>query len=554
MLFQPNSDFSAILTYEYHDSEVIGATAVAQQYGDLYQTLDLANVLGGGEPQLRVLDPYDEKTDHSNPPVRDAETEFIFLNMEWALNDEWELTSVTSSQDWESTVKGQSAPDPVNFPDILSADTTYGPYYLSDFITKPSAESFTQELRFSYDSDNWSSIIGAFYADTEIPNYTPFSQTIGVFPIPGNPFIIKAAGLSDIREDITEWALFTHNIYTIRDGMEFTFGLRYSDVEKESIKGQLTGVGPLAELNSPFVPTTSWADDIPKRTDSWDEVTGTLKLNYYVTDDVAVYGGWDRGFKAGGHDVCKDNNGEPLCNNFDSEIADNFEVGFKGRFGGSLIWNGAVFYQTFDDYQVEVQDEEGIGNTILNAASAEIWGVETDFQWLLGSNLLIDGNISYVDATWDDFEDAECLRPQYQREACDPVTGTQDLSGEDLNYNSPWTANINATWSSNFGNGMGWWIRGEVAYKDEVYFFPDLDPDVVADDYTLFNASIGLRAEDDSWEIMLWGKNIFDEEYLRNGSRNRDAGAASFAAAVGGPDPVEGYSARFIAVISCEYR
>lgn len=548
ILFEPNSDFNAILTYEFHDTEVTGATAVAQEYGDLYQTLDLANVLGGGESQLQVLDPYGGKTDHSNPPNRESETELIYLNIEWALNDKWGFNSVTSSQDWESTAEGQFAPDPA-FPDILTADTSYGPYYLSDFITEPGAESFTQEFRFSYDSDNWSSIIGAFYADTEVPNYTPFAQTIGVFPIPGAPFIIKAAGLSDIQEDINEWALFTHNIYTISDGLEFTFGLRYSDVEKESVKGQLTGVGPIADLNSPFVPATDWPEgpntvgpyNIPKRTDSWDEVTGTLKLNYYVTQDVAVYGGWDRGFKAGGHDVCKDNAGEPLCQDFDSEVADNFEVGFKGRFGGNLIWNGALFYQLFDDYQVEVQDEEGIGNTILNAASAEIWGVETDVQWLVGENLLIDANVSYIDATWDEFDDAECLRPQYQREVCDPVTRTQDLSGKDLNYNSPWTANLNATWSSSFGNGIGWWVRGEVAYKDEVYFFPDLDPDLTADDYTLVNASIGIRSADDTWEIMLWGKNIFDEEYLRNGSRNRDAGSADFASAVGGPLPVEGY-------------
>lgn len=539
VLFEPNSSFNAILTYEYHESEVIGATAVAQEYGDLYQTLD-AIINAGGPTQLNILNPYGGKTDHSNPPVRDNETEFLYLNMEWALNDEWTLTSVTSNQDWESNVKGQTPPDPAR-PDILTADTTYGPFYLNDFITQPAAESFTQELRFSYESDDWSSIIGVFYADTDIPNYTPFAQTIGVFPLPSGPLIIKAAGLSDIRENNEEFAIFTHNIYTIRDGLEATFGLRYSDVEKTSTKGQLTGVGPIAELNSPFVPVTPWADDIPTRTDSWDEVTGTLKLNYYVTDDIAVYGGWDRGFKAGGHDVCKDAGGEPLCQDFDSEIADNFEVGFKGRFGGSLIWNGAVFYQMFDDYQVEVQDEEGIGNTILNAASAEITGFETEFQWLATEQLLVDGNISYVDAAWDDFSDAECLRAQYQREFCDPVTGTQDLSGEDLNYNSPWTANLNATWSDNFGNGMGWWVRGEVAYKDEVYFFPDLDPDLVGEDYTLVNASIGIRAADDSWEIMLWGKNIFDEEYLQEGSRNRDNGSDSFAAATGGPLPSEGY-------------
>ena len=100
----------------------------------------------------------------------------------------------------------------------------------------------------------------------------------------------------------------------------------------------MTGVGPIADLNSPVVPVTPWADDIPTQKDSWDEVTGTIKLNYWLTDSLSVYAGWDRGFKAGGHDVCKGTEPEPICADpFDSETADNFEIGFKGRFNDNII-------------------------------------------------------------------------------------------------------------------------------------------------------------------------------------------------------------------------
>ena len=178
----------------------------------------------------------------------------------------------------------------------------------------------------------------------------------------------------------------------------------------------------------------------------------------------------------------------------------------------------------------------GIGNTILNAASAEISGVETDLQWLASDNLLVEGNVSYIDARWDEFDNAECLRIQYQAVKCDSETGTQDLSGKRLNYTSPWTANVSATWSDNFNNGMGWYIRGEYVYRDDVFFFPDLDPDLTADAYSLFNAQLGFTAADDSWEVMLWGKNILDEDYLEGGSRNRDASEPAF-----GGTPTEGY-------------
>ena len=321
VLFEPSADFSAILSYEFHDSTVVGATAVAQEYGDLYQTLDAS--LNPDNSLLNVIDPYDDITDHSNPPERDATTEFVYLNVEWMLNDEWSLTSVTGWQDWEFIADGRElTPD-----GFKTAATTYGPYFLNDFINELDTESFTQELRLSYESDDWSSLIGVFYGDTELDNYTPFSQAIGVFPLPTGPLIIKSAGLSDIRETNEEIAIFNHNIWTVSDRLELTFGLRWSEVEKDDIKGQLLGVGPIADLNSPFVPTTQWADDIPSQKDKWSEVTGTLKANYYLTDDLSVYAGWDRGFKAGGHDVCKDDeNGDPFCPApFDSEIADNFE-------------------------------------------------------------------------------------------------------------------------------------------------------------------------------------------------------------------------------------
>ena len=529
ILFEPSDDFSAILTYEYHESTLEGSDSITQEYGNLNALAELSRN-PAGPTKLNVLDPYDRKTDNSNPSNRDVETENIYLNVEWAINEQWGLTSITSQQYWESDVRGQFL-TPEGFE---TADTAVGPYYLNDFINQPESDSFTQEFRFSYESDNWSSIVGMFYADTELISYTPFGSTIGI--IPGR-FEFKAAGLSDLTEDIKEWALFTHNIYTIQEGLELTFGLRYSDVEKESVKGQLTGVGPIADLNSPVVPVTPWADDIPTQKDSWDEVTGTIKLNYWLTDSLSIYGGWDRGFKAGGHDVCKGTEPEPICADpFDSETADNFEVGFKGRFNDNIVWNGAVFYQQYDDYQVEVQDEVGIGNTILNAASAEITGIETDLQWLASENLLVEGNLSYIDARWDEFDNAECLRPQYQAVKCDSETGTQDLSGKRLNYTSPWSANISATWSDNFNNGMGWYIRGEYVYRDDVYFFPDLDPDLTADAYSLFNAQIGFTAQDESWEVMLWGKNILDEDYLEGGSRNRDASEPAF-----GGTPTEGY-------------
>ena len=543
LLWEPSDKFNAILGYEDHDIHVEGSSSVAQEYGDLYYTWEqkVEGITDPADSKLDILDPFDRKTNHSASTDRDTQTSIWSLNMEWEINDRWSMTSVTSDQEFGAFQTGLDGSEFINEAGDsvpATADTSIGPYKINDFYQDTSTDTFTQELRFTFEGEKWSSIIGAFYADTELRSYVPFTSPLGAL---GPNAQFKAAGVSDLTDDVEEWAVFTHNIYSIREGLDLTFGLRYSDVEKESVKGQLTGWGPLADLNTPPVPTTPWGESIPSQKNSWDEITGTIKLTWWLNDELSLYGGWDRGFKAGGHNVCKGTEEAPDCPDpFESELADNFEIGFKGRFlDQTLVWNGAAFYQTYDDYQVDIADEEGIGNSVKNAASVEIQGVETEVQWLASENLLIDGNISYVDARWDEYEDAGCLRAQYQVIACqDDGNGNfvQDLSGERLNYTSPLTGNVNATWSDQFSNGINWYIRGEYAYRDDRFFFPDLDPDVKDGDYFLLNASIGFSGEAGNWDVIFWGKNLTDEEYLIGANRNRDAGVADF-----GTTPIEGY-------------
>ncbi len=519
LLLAPGDSLSATLGYEEHETDVYGSVAITQEYGDLYQTLDSLNPDG---PLLVVRDPFDRITDNSDPSDRETASSMWSLHVHWDIDERWSLTSITSDQEYELVTAS-------NTNSLRASDTSVGPYRLNDFSNQPSTDALTQELRLSYADESWSSIIGAFYADTDTVSYTPFSNFVGIFA--NGAVQIKAAGLSDITDDFEEWALFTHNILNLGEGLDLTFGIRYSEVEKRARKGQVTGVGPFAELNHPAVPVNTWGDRIPVQNDTWDEFTGTLKLSHWISEDISIYGGWDRGFKAGGHNVCKNRDDEPYCPEpFSSETADNFEIGLKGRFlERSLNWNVSAFYQIYEDYQVEIADELGIGNSVLNAAEVQIQGLETEVVWLASENLTLSGNLSNIDATWERYDDAGCIRAQYQRQACmearDANGNTvfiQDLAGEPLNYNPEWSYNLFATWSDSLANGMRYYLRGELAYRDELHFFPDLDPSAVADDYTLLNASFGLSAAEGDWELIVWGKNLTDEEYLSTGARNRD--------------------------------
>lgn len=545
-------NLSAVLGYESHETTVVGSPSAIQQYGDLWAVWE-ADVEGipPEDTQLTPFDPDDYTINNVGASSRDTDTDILSLHLEYVINDEWTFNSVTSDQDYELNTKGASGvgssyDHPANAgsvnpqPGLNAASAgTAGPYPLSDFLQISASESFTQELRLTFSGEKWSSIFGAFYAETDLTSIVDFNQTFGI--LGGDPQY--APGISTILDDTEEWAIFTHNIYSINEGLDLTFGIRYSEVEKTATKGQTLGVGVFDGLTSFLVSPTPWADDIPVQKDKWDEVTGTVKITYWLNEEMSVYGGWDRGFKAGGHNVCKDSRragieGPDCPEPFDSEIADNFEVGLKGRFlEDTLVFNSAIFYQQYEDYQVEIQDDVGIGNSVQNAAAVEIKGIEGDFQWLANENFLLDGNFAYIDSRWDEYKDAGCLRPQFQRVACSPNEAgnpVQDLSGKRLNYSAPWSANLNATWNDSFKNGMNWFVRGELTFKDDRIFFPDNDPDVRDGSYTAFNASIGFSGETGNWDVTLWGKNLTNADYLVGASRNRDNNALA-------AEPIEGY-------------
>lgn len=540
-------DLIAVLGYEKHDTVVVGGGSTIQQFGDLWEVWE--QEIEGVAPEDTKLIPFapdDYTVDNVAFSDRDTEYEIFSLHLEYAINDLWTFTSVTSDQEYTLVTRGAkgvgtSYDQPVNSgienpaPGLNSAAAgTLGPYFISEFILDNNDTSFTQEFRFTYSGDTWSSILGAFYAETDLDRVTQFNQTFGI--LGGAPQY--APGVSDLIDDTEEWALFTHNIYSFNEGLDLTFGIRYSEVEKTAKKGQTLGTGIFGNLRSFLITPTPWHGNTPEQKDTWDEVTGTVKLTYWLTEEMSLYGGWDRGFKAGGHNVCKDSrrNGieGPDCPDpFDSEVADNFEVGIKGRFlDNTLVFNSSIFYQEYEDYQVEVPDPVGIGNSVVNAAGATIQGIEADFQWLVGEHLLLDGNAAYIDSRWDEYEEAGCIRPQYRREACSPNeegSMVQDLSDQRLNYAPLWSANLNATWSDYFNNGLSWYVRGEITFKDDRHFFPDNDPEPRDGSYTLFNASVGISGASGNWDVILWGKNLTETDYISSGDQNRDENSLSAA-------------------------
>jgi outer membrane receptor protein involved in Fe transport len=176
--------------------------------------------------------------------------------------------------------------------------------------------------------------------------------------------------------------------------------------------------------------------------------------------------------------------------------------------------NWAAFYTEYDNLQTAIF--KGIGFTVTNAGSSEIKGIEVDGRWAVTDNLQLGANFAWLDAEYAEFADAPCTAVQLDANPQCGVAGNaggtfNDLSGEPTLYASDISASFLADYTYPIGD-MDLFISGEANYRDEYHSAGDNDEIDLIPDRWKVNLRIGLRA--DSWEIMAYGRNIFDEAAL----------------------------------------
>ena len=489
-------DFEALLTLERHEAKVRDMMKEKASYGRTALAFETQTHI-----PLYPIRVFDRKAQADAGDGRDQTITNAALRMSWKINEAWSLVSVTGHQKFKRENDKGGRPGGVN----NTSNDIFGEFsYLGDVDDK----SFTQELRFAYEGESLSSIIGAYYEDTKLLSITDI-----LLKSPARNTPMRAHG--DRRSE--DRAIFTHNIYKLDDRWTLTGGLRYSVVERDDridnqIRFGVFGILPAPAINA--------------QKDTWRSVSGTAKVSYEITDGINLYGGYDRGFKAGGHNTLSSRLPE-----FDEETADNFEIGVKGMSQDRrLRWAASVFHIKYKNFQVNSPDPAGGTSYIQNAASVGISGVDSELTWMVNDNFTVDASLAYIDAKFDDFKYAECNDDQ---KIALGARCTQNLSGKDINGNSPWTWNLAGHYEATIRNtNLKWFLRGEVMYRDEMQGSSTLDRRTVQDEYTLLNASAGISSADDAWAVSLWGKNLTDKNYISSFELARD-GAFGWLAELG---------------------
>ncbi|WP_317929613.1 TonB-dependent receptor [Halioxenophilus sp. WMMB6] len=446
----------------------------------------------------------------------DQQQNFGTLELNYDLHEALTLTSVSGYYDLqqESMINGtattSAAPALVADPDFDRTD-------------------FTQEIRLTsdYSSAPLNYLLGAFYHDGEM-----FYRNNVI----GNTFygLPPALNRGEQTIDIESISLFGQLIWAVSPSVEVAIGARWTDEERSiDILNTITGTPTPVAVARPKL--------------SSDNVSPELSVSYFASDDLTLFGSVKQAYKSGSFDtVTIPTAGEDPS--FDDEKVTGYELGLKSQLlERHLSLNLAAYYNQYQDMQVGANENRNgeIVIRTLNAASADIYGIDFDFNYLPAAlaGVSVYGGFNYNQAEYDKFDNANCWGGQMISEGCnrgfDANTGlytAQDLSGGDLVRAPDLTANLGVDYELAFNNGLSLTLGVNGSYSDDYYTNLLLRDDMIQDAYTKLNVSAILAGRDNSWEVALIGKNVTDELVSGNCVNANLANAAVFSGVITGGD------------------
>lgn len=594
LLWTPSATVEGRIIADYTDRSELCCSAMSYDYtataAALIGALTPANAGGG------VAFPADpsERVAFSNLPYAQ--------NIEdWGISGEFDidlpigtLTSVTAFRNWQNS-RSQDI-------DYTAADIAYRD--AANNYTDLSR--FSQEIRLTGIRGDLDWLVGAFFSHEDLrlgdgirfgsdwepllsliasggtnPGFVgdtinaiglgfvpPFPAIPGYMPGPAGSFFPDGSGVSQdvYNQTATSWAIFTHNTYQLTENLAITAGLRYTNENKDvyatfstsptpgcQFFEGLLGPDPITALQGTplgaLIPSlclpyarTGLDQTGYDRERSDEEFSGTLRLTYDVNDDVMIYGGYSRGFKAGGFNLDRQFNG-PVTpsvgytdadSSFAPEIIDAWEAGFKSQlFGNVLQLNGNVFFQQVEDFQLNTFN--GLAFVVESVDESESMGFELDAFWATPiPGLDISGGYAYVNTEYTDVNTG------------DPLVDA--IEGKDYSLSPENFLTAQAIYERPVFNNLLFTAAADARYVSEYNTGSDLDPEKVQDAFTLVNARVGIGREDGRWSLEVWGRNITDETYAQvafdafaQGSRvspgtsNDPRGTASYMAFLGAP-------------------
>lgn len=461
LLFQPSDKFSVNLTYEYTDTDNPNPFIFSN-----YNGWSVGALFPGAVVSSK---PHRVSTDY--PSKFKNQSDGVILGVDWDF-DNFKLTSISGAV-WQE--------------DQRQFDTD-GSSAAVQHITFPAEEdTYTNETFLTSTGGGrlqWTTGI-SLYKDTAVAKpLTVVSLT---------PPIVFAYG--EITDESA--AIYADLTYQLTDKLFITGGARYST----------------DDVSADIFAFPAYAKQTADK--SFDDLSPRFVVRYAVADNTNVYASYNQGYKTGGFNLYGGSTGLVR-----PEEIEAFEVGVKTERSG-LRFDAAAFAYDYTDLQVSAF--EGNASTLVNAASAKIYGAEGQLSADLTSQLQLNLGLSYTDAEYDNFPDA----PHYQ---WSPTQGVlifpDDASGNQIPNSPKFSGTVSLNYTQPLAGGT-LDLRSAYAYRDEVVYDPFSEARQPS--YGVLDLRAQWTTASGNWTFGAFANNATDEEYVQTIIPQATSFAANYA-------------------------
>lgn len=432
-------------------------------------------------------------------------------------------------------------------------DWSGAPYEILVQHAQGKISSVSEELHFEGDTGPAHWLVGGYYGQDTITDgnrtmlgdnanvglirfYT--NALLGTFFNAGGYTAADAATAfrtySDIGNlDTRTWSLFANTDWKLSDQLKLTAGIRYTQ-DRQDFKGcsldfngdMLPNVNvtnrylfySVYGLVSPitqgqcvtFDPASKSFGLVTSRLDE-DNVAWRVVLNWTPQPGLLVYGAISRGAKAGDTPINAANistQDAPAR----QELLTAYELGVKaGLFERRMQVNASVFYYDYSDKQLSVYFADPIYTALArlsNIPKAKAYGIDADVTWRVTHDLTAIAAVTYIKTELGHYV------------GINGAGQSQDFTGASFPYSPSWQGSITVTYDHPITETLGFQAALNTHLQTKSHADLGEDPNFGIRSYGLLNASVGIHALNDRWEVSLWGRNLTDNYYWNSVASN----------------------------------
>ncbi len=358
----------------------------------------------------------------------------------------------------------------------------------------------TFELRYSDEGDNFSYLTGLYYLYSKAVSDT--SVTLRGIDV-----------VQDAKGTTEGYAAYVNGTLHLARQWDLSLGARY-DYNKSTL-----------DSNVNFLEYAGAIDDSL----DFDHVSWSVKLQYYIRDNLNAYLAIDNAYKQGGFNTLAsavlpfdDIFPVPAAVGrdvlaFEEEVSTAYEIGLKGTvLDDTLRFAVDIFYQEFHDHQLAqpnrvkaLEPLEGLfEGSIVNADKVHTQGIEFEVNYLLGEHWDVDFSGAYFDASIEDWSNRFCEGGEQQR---DDQLYCPKSGGDPLNSLPQWNLNTQLGYQRPLSGAWEFYSRLNWTWQSEANY--TVSTDEFSTDKNLIGLNLGFREAALGLDIRLWVKNITNEDF-----------------------------------------